>query len=461
MSGRRRPYRDRGRGGSGGNWGAAVRNIDIESVDGAPELLSNFSTRDFMARDFDELQVLAERIGIEPNGDPEPADKRSLVDLIIAKSDATLANTLEHGVLEITREGFGVLRRNSRWLPHPSDIYVSQAQIRRVGMRTGDFVTGQVRRPKDNEKFRGLVRIVAINNADPQQAIRRPRFRDLVPIFPTEQIMLEHNRADLTTRVIDLVAPIGRGQRGLIVSPPKAGKTEVMKRVAKAVSENYDDLQLLVALIGERPEEVTDWQRNVNAEVISSTFDEHPDSHCRVAELTMQRARRLVENGANVVLFLDSITRLARAYNLQVPSSGKTLSGGVDPAALVPPKTFFGSGRNIEGGGSLTVLASCLIDTGSRMDEVIYEEFKGTGNWELILNRRLAERGTFPSVDVLKSGTRRIELLLDEEKTRMSWLLRRMLIAVGDEDAIELMLDQLKKTRGNADFMSTIQKQSL
>lgn len=458
MSGRRRPYRDRGR---GGNWGAAVRSIDIESIDGAPELLGIFSTRDFMARDFDELQTLAEGLGVEENGDPEPIDKRSLVDLIIAKSDETLANSLVHGVLEITQEGFGVLRGNQRWLPDSSDIYVSQAQIRRTGMRTGDFVTGQVRRPKDNEKYRGLVRVVAINNADPKQAPRRPRFRNLVPIFPTDQIQLEHERADLTTRVIDLVAPIGRGQRGLIVSPPKAGKTEVMKRIAKAVSTNYDDLQLLVALIGERPEEVTDWQRNVKAEVISSTFDEHPDSHCRVAELTMQRARRLVENGANVVLFLDSITRLARAYNLQVPSSGKTLSGGVDPAALVPPKTFFGSGRNIEHGGSLTVLASCLIDTGSRMDEVIYEEFKGTGNWELILNRRLAERGTFPSVDVIKSGTRRIELLLDEEKTRMSWLLRRMLIAVGDEDAIELMLDQLKKSRDNADFMSTIQKQSL
>ncbi len=458
MSGRRRPYRDRGR---GGNWGAAVRSIDMETINGAPELLGIFSTRDFMARDFDELRTLAEGLGVEENGDPEPIDKRSLVDLIIAKSDETLANSLVHGVLEITQEGFGVLRGNQRWLPDSSDIYVSQAQIRRTGMRTGDFVTGQVRRPKDNEKYRGLVRVVAINNADPKQAPRRPRFRNLVPIFPTDQIQLEHERADLTTRVIDLVAPIGRGQRGLIVSPPKAGKTEVMKRIAKAVSTNYDDLQLLVALIGERPEEVTDWQRNVKAEVISSTFDEHPDSHCRVAELTMQRARRLVENGANVVLFLDSITRLARAYNLQVPSSGKTLSGGVDPAALVPPKTFFGSGRNIEHGGSLTVLASCLIDTGSRMDEVIYEEFKGTGNWELILNRRLAERGTFPSVDVIKSGTRRIELLLDEDKTRMSWLLRRMLIAVGDEDAIELMLDQLKKSRDNADFMSTIQKQSL
>ena len=460
MSGRRRPYRDRDRDrGRGGNWGAAVRNIDINGENGSLDYLGMFSSRDFLAREYEELQVLADRLGVVTYDDED--DKRSLVEQIIAKSDESLANSLEHGVLEMTREGFGLLRNNPRWVPDPKDIYVSQAQIRRAGLRNGDSVTGQVRRPKDNEKFRGLTRVVAVNNADPSLAEKRPRFRNLVPIFPTEQLQLEHVRTDLTSRMIDLVAPIGRGQRGLIVSPPKAGKTEVLKRIAKAITTNYDDLKLIVALIGERPEEVTDWQRSIDAEVISSTFDEHPETHCRVAELTMQHARRLVENGANVVLFLDSITRLARAYNLQVPSSGKTLSGGVDPAALVPPKTFFGSGRNIEHGGSLTLLASCLIDTGSRMDEVIYEEFKGTGNWELILNRRLAERGTFPSVDVLKSGTRRIELLLDDEKTRMSWLLRRMLFAVGDEDAIELMLDQLKKTRDNNDFMRTIQKQSL
>ncbi len=458
MSGRRRPYRDRGR---GGNWGSAVRDIDINGENGSLDVLGMFSTRDFMARDVEELQVLAKRLDIDYLDDLEIPDKRALVDEIITRSDETLANKIEHGVLELTHEGFGLLRGNGRWLPDPQDIYVSQAQIRRTGMRTGDLVTGQVRRPKDNEKYRGLSRVVAINNSDPMAASRRPRFRNMVPIFPDVQLNLEHERSDLTCRVIDLVAPIGRGQRGLIVSPPKAGKTEVLKRIAKAIATNYDDLQIIVALIGERPEEVTDWERSVSAEVISSTFDEHPDSHCRVAELTMQRARRLVEDGANVVLILDSITRLARAYNLQVPSSGKTLSGGVDPAALVPPKTFFGSGRNIENGGSLTVLASCLIDTGSRMDEVIYEEFKGTGNWELILNRRLAERGTFPAVDVLKSGTRRIELLLDEERTRMSWLLRRMLSAVGDEDAIELMLDQLKKTRDNADFMRIVSKQSL
>ena len=265
----------------------------------------------------------------------------------------------------------------------------------------------------------------------------------------------------MTTRIIDLVAPIGRGQRGLIVSPPKAGKTEVMKRVAQGLLERYTDLHIIVALIGERPEEVTDWQRSIDAEVISSTFDETPDSHCRVAEMTIARAKRLVESGKNIVVFLDSITRLSRAYNLSVPASGKTLSGGIDPAALVPPKTFFGSGRNIEGGGSLTMLASCLIDTGSRMDEVIYEEFKGTGNWELILNRKLSERGTFPAVDVLRSGTRRVELLLDEDNNKTLWLLRRMLSAVGDESAIELMMDQIRKTETNEQFLETLTKQSL
>jgi transcription termination factor Rho len=290
----------------------------------------------------------------------------------------------------------------------------------------------------------------------------RPHFEKLTPIFPQDQIKLETTRNELSTRLMDMVSPIGRGQRGLIVSPPKAGKTTVLKNIANGITANSPDIHLMVALIGERPEEVTDWERSVaGAEVISSTFDETPESHCRVAEMTTARAKRLVESGGNVVVFLDSITRLSRAYNLSVPTSGKTLSGGIDPGALVPPKTFFGSGRNIENAGSLTMLASCLIDTGSRMDEVIYEEFKGTGNWELILNRKLAERGTFPAVDVLRSGTRRVELLLDENQTRMSWLLRRMLSAVGDEEAIELMMDQLRKTQVNADFLELLTKQSL
>jgi transcription termination factor Rho len=421
-------------------------------------LNGTFTPRELHGRDLRDLQIMGKTMEI-PDYENIPRDE--LVNRLIRASDDRQANALEVGILENVDEGYGFLRRDIRWQHSHLDVYVSQTQIRKFGLRTGDQVTGQIRRPKDGEKYRGLVRVVAVNDRDPIQAASRPQFGRLTPIFPQDQLVLEYDVEEMTTRVIDLVAPIGRGQRGLIVSPPKAGKTEVLKRIASAMIKNYDDLHVIVALIGERPEEVTDWQRAVDAEVISSTFDESPESHCRVAELTIERARRLVEDGLDVVVFLDSITRLSRAYNLTVPTSGKTLTGGIDPGALVPPKRFFGSGRNIENGGSLTVLASCLIETGSRQDEVIYEEFKGTGNWELILNRRLAERGTFPAVDVLKSGTRRVELLLDEEQTRVNWLLRKMLGAVGEDDAIELMMDQLRKTKKNEDFLANIIKQSL
>ncbi|MDP6348616.1 MAG: transcription termination factor Rho [Chloroflexota bacterium] len=417
-----------------------------------------FTPRELRSREIRDLHVMAKSMEID---NYERYSREEIIDRLIRTSDDRQANALEVGILENVDEGYGFLRRDDHWNPSRLDIYVSQTQIRKFGLRTGDAVTGQIRRPKESEKFRGLVRVVAVNDRDPDYASRRPHFQRMTPIFPEDQLVLENDPEEMTTRIVDLVAPIGRGQRGLIVSPPKAGKTELMKRAASAMLENYDDLHVIIALIGERPEEVTDWERALGAEVISSTFDESPESHCRVAELTIERARRLVEGGRDVMVFLDSITRLARAYNLTVPASGKTLTGGIDPGALVPPKRFFGSGRNIEDGGSLTVLASCLIDTGSRQDEVIYEEFKGTGNWELILNRRLAERGTFPAVDVLKSGTRRVELLLDEEETRVNWLLRRMLGAVGDDDAIELMMDQLRKTKKNQDFLANIIKQSL
>jgi transcription termination factor Rho len=421
-------------------------------------LNGTFTPRELQGRELRDLHVMAKTMEID---DYERYGREELIDRLIRTSDDRQANALEVGILENVDEGYGFLRRDDHWNPSRLDIYVSQTQIRKFGLRTGDAVTGQIRRPKESEKFRGLVRVVAVNDRDPDHAGRRPQFQRMTPIFPEDQLVLENDPKEMTTRIVDLVAPIGRGQRGLIVSPPKAGKTELMKRAASAMLDNYDDLHVIIALIGERPEEVTDWERSLGAEVISSTFDESPESHCRVAELTIERARRLVEGGRDVVVFLDSITRLSRAYNLTVPASGKTLTGGIDPGALVPPKRFFGSGRNIEHGGSLTVLASCLIDTGSRQDEVIYEEFKGTGNWELILNRRLAERGTFPAVDVLKSGTRRVELLLDEEETRVNWLLRRMLGAVGDDDAIELMMDQLRKTKKNQDFLANITKQSL
>ncbi|MCC6314658.1 MAG: transcription termination factor Rho [Thermomicrobiales bacterium] len=361
------------------------------------------------------------------------------------------------GVLEIIEDGFGFLR-GPRLLPGPDDIYVSQSQIRRFGLRTGDRVSGQVRPPKDNEKFFSLLRVEAVNGIDPETARRRPSFDGLTPIFPLELIDLETAPNILSTRLLNLVAPIGRGQRGLIVSPPKAGKTMLLKAIANGVSTNCPDIHLMVCLIGERPEEVTDMRRSIEGEVISSTFDEPVEDHTKVAEMALERAKRLVEGGRDVVILLDSITRLARAYNLAVPPSGRTLSGGIDPVALYPPKRFFGAARNIEGGGSLTIVSTCLIDTGSRMDDVIYEEFKGTGNMELHLDRKLAERRIYPSIDVQRSGTRREELLLDEYALRQVWTMRRMVSMLGGSEGTELVLGRLAKTKTNAEFLETLTK---
>jgi len=363
------------------------------------------------------------------------------------------------GALEIIQDGIGFLR-SDHLLPGPEDVYVSQSQIRRFGLRTGDMVIGQVRPPKETEKYFGLLRVEAVNGLDPEAAKKRPDFERLTPIFPDEQLVLETDRRTLSTRLIDLLVPIGRGQRGLIVSPPKAGKTTVLKQIANGITANYRDIHLMVVLIGERPEEVTDMDRSVAAEVISSTFDEPVQDHTRVAEMALARAKRLVEGGRDVVILLDSITRLSRAYNLVVPPSGRTLSGGIDPAALYPPKRFFGAARNIEEGGSLTIIATCLIDTGSRMDDVIYEEFKGTGNMELHLNRKLAERRFFPAFDVERSGTRREELLLGEDILARVWTLRHMIHAVGGgEEALESILDRLPRTANNEEFLSTLHMQ--
>jgi transcription termination factor Rho len=359
------------------------------------------------------------------------------------------------GILEIIEDGFGFLR-GQRFLPGPDDIYVSQSQIRRFGLRTGDRVCGQVRPPKDNEKFFSLLRVEAVNGIDPETARRRPSFDTLTPIFPLELINLETAPHILSTRLLNLVAPIGRGQRGLIVSPPKAGKTMLLKAIANGISANCPDIHLMVCLIGERPEEVTDMRRSIEGEVISSTFDEPVEDHTKVAEMALERAKRLVEGGRDVVILLDSITRLARAYNLAVPPSGRTLSGGIDPVALYPPKRFFGAARNIEGGGSLTVVSTCLIDTGSRMDDVIYEEFKGTGNMELHLDRKLAERRIYPSIDVQRSGTRREELLLDEPTLRQVWTMRRMVSMLGGSEGTELLLGRLAKTQNNDEFLETL-----
>ena len=364
------------------------------------------------------------------------------------------------GVLEVVQEGLGFLR-SDHLLPGPEDVYVSQSQIRRFGLRTGDFVVGQVRPPKDTEKYFSLLRVEAVNGLDPESAKRRSRFESLTPIFPLEMFRLETRADALTTRLLDMVAPVGRGQRGLIVSPPKAGKTNVLKQIANGITSNYNDVHLMVCLIGERPEEVTDMDRSVEAEVVSSTFDDPVQDHCKVAEMALERAKRLVEDKRDVVILLDSITRLSRAYNLVVPPSGRTLSGGLDPAALYPPKHFFGAARNIEEGGSLTIIATCLIDTGSRMDDMIYEEFKGTGNMELHLNRRLSERRIFPAFDIQRSGTRREELLLESEELQRVWTLRRMVDALGGLESVELVLDRMRRTRSNREFLETLNKNSI
>lgn len=377
---------------------------------------------------------------------------------------------LRGGILEIMSEGIGFLR-SGHYQPGPYDVYVSQSQIRRYGLRNGDLIIGHVRPPRESERHYGLLKVESVNGLDPEEAKRRPTFESLTPIFPDVRFDLETDRLTLATRLINLITPVGRGQRGLIVSPPKAGKTTILKQIANAISTKYPDVHLMVALIGERPEEVTDMDRSVDAEVISSTFDEPVTSHVRVAEMVLERAKRLVEIGRHVVILMDSITRLARAYNLVVTPSGRTLSGGIDPSALYPPKRFFGAARNIEEGGSLTILATCLIDTGSRMDDVVYEEFKGTGNMELHLSRKLQERRIFPAIDIERSSTRREELLLGPDITQRVWLMRRMFdqlitpppqgAGLDPAAATEAILQRLSKTANNQEFLETLNESNL
>ncbi len=379
-------------------------------------------------------------------------------DLIIAIL-STQAQQLNYrfggGTLETLNEGYGFLRPKGL-LPSDHDIYVSASQIRRFGLRNGDVIWGMVRPPKDQEHYEALLRVEMVNFADPEAARKRPHFGALTPIFPNSKLTLETDQNEISTRLIDLFAPIGKGQRALLVSPPKAGKTTVLKKIANAVTVNHPDIILMVLLIDERPEEVTDMARSVDGEIIASTFDRPAEEHFRVANLTLEKAKRLVETGKDVVLLLDSITRLARASNLVVPPSGRTLSGGMDPAALYFPKRFFGAARNIEEGGSLTIVGTALIDTGSRMDDVIYEEFKGTGNMELHLSRKLAEQRIFPAVDITKSGTRREELLMPEDDLSRVWLLRRRMVNVDEAGALSLIIDKLKKSQTNKDFLLTI-----
>jgi transcription termination factor Rho len=369
-------------------------------------------------------------------------------------------------MLSILNDGYGFIRTNGM-SPSSTDVYVSQSQIRKFSLRTGDYVAGKTRPPKDGERYFGLIKVESVNNIDPEEAKARTKFESLTAIFPTEQLKLETTPKELTPRIIDLIAPVGKGQRGLIVAPPKAGKTTVLQNIAAGISANSPEIQILVALIGERPEEVTEMRRAVKGEVYSSTFDEPVEDHCKVAELCLERAKRLVENGEDVVVLLDSLTRLTRAYNLAVPSTGRTLSGGIDPNALYPPKKFFGAARNTEEGGSLTILAACLVDTGSRMDEVIFEEFKGTGNMELNLDRRLAERRVYPAVDILKSGTRREELQLNANILEKVHMLRRLIsIQTTDpsgkdrdtSDATANVIRRIAQSASNDDFIKNFEK---
>ncbi len=409
----------------------------------------------------DELVEIAKEMGISSY---TSLKKQELVMRLLQAHAEQQGNTFCSGILEIMADGYGFLRQDTL-LPGSTDIYVSQSQIRRFSLRTGDMVAGQGRPPKAGEKYFSLLRIEAIDGVNPELAKNRPRFTSLTPTFPDKLINLETSANDLSARLLNLIAPIGRGQRGLIVSPPKAGKTVLLKSIANATMANYNDIHLMVCLIGERPEEVTDMKRSVKGEVISATFDEPVENQTRVAELALERAKRMVESGKDVLILLDGITRLTRAYNLVVPPSGRTLSGGIDPAALHPSKRFIGAARNMDEGGSLTIIATCLIDTGSRMDEVIYEEFKGTGNMELHLNRRLAERRIFPAMDIQRSGTRREELLLDEDTVKQVWLLRRMVSMVASDsvnftEATERVLERMRKTKTNAEFLANLGKEA-
>ncbi len=367
----------------------------------------------------------------------------------LTKSDELLQ---AQGVLEIMQDGYGFLRPFA-YVPSHEDIYVSPSQIRKFELRTGDRVGGQVRSPKDNERFFALLKVENVNGFPPEDSVKRIHFDALTPIYPTERLTLETISEEYSTRIIDLISPIGKGQRGLIVSPPKAGKTMLLQKIAQGISANHPEVDLFILLVDERPEEVTDMQRNTQAEVVASTFDEPPENHVKVTEMILERAKRLVEHKKDVVILMDSVTRLARAHNLVVPPSGRTLSGGIDPASLDKPKRFFGAARNIEEGGSLTIIATALIETGSRMDEVIFEEFKGRGNMELVLERKIAERRIFPAIDVKRSGTRKEELLLNEEEMELNWNLRNAFSEYNPIETMQMIRDTMKKTKSNQDLL--------
>ncbi len=381
--------------------------------------------------------------------------KQDLIFAILQAQALKTGNVFGEGVLEILPDGFGFLRSpDYSYLPGPDDIYVSPSQIRRFNLRTGDLVSGHIRPPKEAERYFALLKVEAVNHEPPEESVARALFDNLIPYYPTERIKLEYDHNDFSTRVMELITPLGKGQRGMVVAAPRTGKTMLLQSIAKSIKKNHREVHLIILLIDERPEEVTDWKRQVPAaEIISSTFDEPPQRHCQVSEMVIERAKRLVEGKRDVVILLDSITRLARAYNAVIPTSGKVLSGGLDSNALQKPKRFFGTARNIESGGSLTILATALVDTGSRMDDVIFEEFKGTGNSELHLDRKLVDKRIFPSIDINASGTRKEELLVDKDTLRKMWILRKVLSPLGPVESMEFLLDKLRGTKSNKEFL--------
>jgi transcription termination factor Rho len=419
--------------------------------------MGNISISELKDKTIDELTTVAKELKVEG---ASGLRKQDLIFAILQAQTEKTGNVFSAGVLEILPDGFGFLRSpDYSYLPGPDDIYVSPSQIRRFNLRTGDLISGQIRPPKESERYFALLKVEAINHESPEENVNRPLFDNLIPYYPTERIRLEYDSTDYSTRVMDLVTPIGMGQRGMIVAAPRTGKTVLLQSIAKAIKKNHRDIHLIILLIDERPEEVTDWKRQVStAEIISSTFDEPPQRHVQVSEMVIERAKRLVESKRNVVILLDSITRLARAYNAIMPTSGKVLSGGLDSNALQRPKRFFGAARNIETGGSLTILATALIDTGSRMDDVIFEEFKGTGNMELHLDRKLVEKRIFPTIDINASGTRKEELLVEKDLLNRIWIVRKVLNSLSTVESMEFLLGKLTGTKANKDFFDMMNK---
>ncbi len=430
-----------------------VEDIDFTDINLTDEEKSWFNSKDLKSKNIQALTDLASKLKIENAA----GMRRQDMVFEILKRGARLGDIFGSGVLEILPDGYGFLRSpDYNYLPGPDDIYVSPSQMRKFGLRTGDHVTGTVRVPKEGERYFALIKVDSLNYEAPEASKDKILFDNLTPLYPNKQLKLENKQTEMTTRIVDLMSPIGKGQRGLIVAPPKTGKTVLLQNIANAISTNHPEVKLIVLLIDERPEEVTDMQRTVKGEVVSSTFDEPPTRHVQIAEMVLEKAKRLVEHKHDVVILLDSITRLARAYNTVVPPSGKILSGGVDSNALHKPKRFFGAARNIEEGGSLTIIATALIDTGSRMDEVIFEEFKGTGNSEIQLDRKLMEKRIFPCMDINKSGTRKEDLLIDKGDLSRLWILRKVLAPMNVVDAMEFLMDKIEKAKTNADFLKSM-----